>query len=44
MTTILAAVHDLGLPTVVAAVLIYVVLRGEFVFGYPSRRHPPENR
>lgn len=37
MTTVLAALRDFGLPTVAAAVLIYLVLRGEIVFRYPRR-------
>lgn len=38
MMTLLAALRDFGVPTVAAAVLIYVFLRGEFVFRYPGRR------
>lgn len=37
MTAILAAIRDFGVPTVGAAVLIYVLLRGELVFRYPRR-------
>lgn len=44
MTGILSAVSQFGLPTVAAGVLIYILVRGEFVFRYPARRHnpPPE--
>jgi uncharacterized protein YjeT (DUF2065 family) len=35
MNVILAALRDFGLPTVAAGVLIYILLRGEFVFRYP---------
>jgi hypothetical protein len=38
MDTILTALHELGIPTVVTAVIIYIVLRGEFTFHYPGRR------
>ena len=43
MTTVLAAISDFGLPAVLGALAVYVVLKGEFVFRYPSRRegaHP----
>jgi hypothetical protein len=38
METIIAAIRDFGLPTVAAAVIIFVVLRGELQFRYPARR------
>ncbi|MGA8807399.1 MAG: hypothetical protein WB973_05935 [Thermoanaerobaculia bacterium] len=37
MTAVLSAISSFGLPTVAAAVLIYVLLRGEIVFRYPRR-------
>jgi hypothetical protein len=39
MTTVFAAVQEYGLMTVLAGVVIYILVRGEFVFRYPSRRH-----
>jgi hypothetical protein len=38
MGIILAAIRDFGLPLVAAAVLIYIVLRGEVTFRYPARK------
>jgi hypothetical protein len=38
MTEILETLRQFGLPTVIVAVLIYLVLRGDFVFRYPARR------
>jgi hypothetical protein len=40
MSTLLSAVSAFGLPTVTAAVLIYILLRGELVFRYPARKPP----
>jgi hypothetical protein len=37
VTALLAALRDFGLPTVAAAVLIYILVRGELVFRYPRR-------
>jgi hypothetical protein len=37
MTVVLSAIHDFGLPTVAAAVLIFILVKGEFVFRYPRR-------
>ena len=42
MNGIVTAISSFGLPTVAAAVLIYIVVRGEFVFRYPARRPPAE--
>ena len=38
MSGILGAIRDFSLLTVVAAVFIYILLRGELAFRYP-RRH-----
>jgi len=38
------AVSAYGFPTVVGALLIYIILRGEIVFRYPARRSPGEKR
>lgn len=40
MSTILAAVSDYGLTTVAGAVLIFILVKGEFVFRYPRRGDP----
>ena len=37
MNAILTAVSQFGLPTVAVAVLIFILVRGEFVFRYPRR-------
>jgi hypothetical protein len=44
MSAVLSSISSFGLPTVAAAVLIYIVIRGEFVFRYPSRRPPTDRR
>ena len=44
MSAVISAISNFGLPTVAAGVLIYVLLRGEFVFRYPSRRPPPDGQ
>lgn len=38
MTTVFTALQEYGLTTVLAGVVIYILLRGEFVFRYPGRR------
>jgi hypothetical protein len=38
MSAVLEAVSAYGLPTVAAAVAIYVLLKGEFSFRSPSKR------
>lgn len=40
MNAILTALSDFGLPTVAAAVLIFILVKGEFVFRYPRRNSP----
>jgi hypothetical protein len=40
MSAVLSAISSFGLPTVAAAVLIFVLLKGEFVFRYPRRGNP----
>jgi hypothetical protein len=40
MNGILGAIADFGLPTVAAAVLIFILVKGEFVFRYPRRSGP----
>jgi hypothetical protein len=40
MSYILSPVTEFGLPTVAAAVLIFIVIKGEFVFRYPRRSDP----
>jgi hypothetical protein len=40
VSTILTAIADFGLPTVAAAVLIFILVKGEFVFRYPRRSSP----
>jgi hypothetical protein len=35
---VLEALQSLGTPLVVAAVAVYLLLRGEIEFRYPSRR------
>jgi hypothetical protein len=35
MTPILDAISSFGLPTVAAGVLIFILVKGEFVFRYP---------
>ena len=44
MASVLAAVSDFGLPAVLGALVVYVVLKGEFVFRYPARPQglPPQ--
>ena len=37
MNAIISALTDFGLPTVAAGVLIFILLKGEFVFRYPRR-------
>jgi len=37
MTALLSALREFGLPTVIAGVLIYLLLKGEIVFRYPRR-------
>lgn len=38
MNAVITAITQIGLPTVAAGVLIYIVLHGEFVFRYPAKR------
>lgn len=38
MTAIFDALAHFGLPTVAMGVLIFILLRGEFVFRYPAKR------
>jgi hypothetical protein len=40
MNAIISALAQFGLPTVAAGVLIFIVLKGEFVFRYPRRGNP----
>jgi hypothetical protein len=40
VNALLAAIADFGLATVAAAVLIFILLRGEIVFRYPRRGDP----
>jgi hypothetical protein len=42
MMDIAAIIARFGLPTVAAAVLVYIVLRGELQFRYPRRSKDPE--
>ena len=42
MIPVLAAISDFGLPAVLGALAVYIVLKGEFVFRYPSRREGPQ--
>ena len=44
MAAILSALREFGLPTVIVGVLIYLLLKGEIVFRYPSRRAPEDRR
>jgi hypothetical protein len=37
MNGMLSAIQSFGLPTVAAAVLIFILVKGEFVFRYPRR-------
>jgi hypothetical protein len=38
MNDVLSAISTLGIPAVLAALFIYVVLRGELRFRYPASR------
>jgi hypothetical protein len=40
VSAILEAISSFGLPAVAAAVLIFIVIKGEFVFRYPRRNDP----
>jgi hypothetical protein len=40
VNAILSALADFGLPTVAGAVLIFILVKGEFVFRYPRRSGP----
>ena len=40
MAAVFAALQEYGLMTVLAGVVIYIILRGEFVFRYPRRSSP----
>lgn len=42
MTTLFAALQEYGLMTVLAGVVVYILLRGEFVFRYPRQGEPKE--
>jgi len=39
MNAILGAIGEFGLPTVAGAVLIFILVKGEFVFRYPRRNN-----
>jgi hypothetical protein len=44
VTELLAAIREAGLPTVLVALVVYVILRGEFVFRYPGPRGPRDGK
>ena len=44
VTEIVDALFSLGLPSVLAAIGLYVLLRGELVFRYPARNQRGQDR
>jgi hypothetical protein len=44
LSTLASLAADYGLPFTASVVLLYILVRGEFVFRYPSRHGQPRNR
>ena len=40
LNVLIYVISEFGVPIVVAAVLLYVLLRGEISFNYPKRSRP----